>query len=203
MEKTTSQTSQPTPTRTKTLKTSISELSITQEIENLFRIRTTRVEREIRAKERIQSIRIEKEIKERERKEQEERERKEKEAKEAASKLLRPLTNQEQCIVQDAVYGYGGSDNDILAQGDNDSVLRKSMRTLKQGCWLNDEVIHYFYLMLSRRDEQRCMDKKDDGGVRRRSHFFKSFFLTKLFDEGGSEVYRYANVKRWSKVCHL
>ena len=32
-----------------------------------------------------------------------------------------------------------------------------------------------------------------------RSHFFKSFFVTKLLDEGCSNQYRYANVKRWSK----
>lgn len=47
--------------------------------------------------------------------------------------------------------------------------------------------------MLSRRDEKLC--EKEKG--RRRSHFFKSFFITKLLDEAGG--YRYQNVKRWSK----
>ena len=69
------------------------------------------------------------------------------------------------------------------------------MRTLRRRTWLNDEVIHYFYLMLSKRDEELC---KKNGT--KRSHFFKSFFLTKLFDEGGTNEYKYSNVKRWSKV---
>ena len=182
-----------------------SNISIGEQLEKLCRIRTTEEERKARVKERFESIRIDKEMKERERLEekrlqeeekrrQEEELRKEKEALEAASNLVRPLTDDEKLIVKEAVYG-GGSDAEILARADNDSVQRKSMRTLQRGCWLNDEVIHYFYLMLSRRDEQTC---KGEG--KRRSHFFKSFFLTKLFDEGATDQYKYANVKRWSKV---
>jgi len=44
--------------------------------------------------------------------------------------------------------------------------------------------------MLSRRDEKLC--EKEKG--RRRNHFFKSFFITKLLDEAGG--YRYQNVKQ-------
>mmetsp|Transcript_63781 Transcript_63781/g.94737 ORF Transcript_63781/g.94737 Transcript_63781/m.94737 type:complete len:213 (-) Transcript_63781:408-1046(-) len=52
--------------------------------------------------------------------------------------------------------------------------------------------------MLSKRDEQMCAADK----TRKRCHFFKSFFITKLFDEGNAATqgkYNYNNVKRWSK----
>jgi len=49
--------------------------------------------------------------------------------------------------------------------------------------------------MLAKRDEQLT---KDSPG-RKRCHYFKSFFFTKLFDEGATNQYRYANVKRWSR----
>lgn len=166
---------------------------------------TTDEERKARFKELRESQRIDKVIMEREELEKEknrleeiEKARREEAAAKAASNLLRPLDKEEQNIVKKAIHGHG-SPNDVLAETDNDSVLRKSMRTLSQGCWLNDEVIHYFYLMLSKRDEQLCINNNN-----KRSHFFKSFFLTKLFDEGGKEQYTYSNVKRWSKVrIHL
>lgn len=128
--------------------------------------------------------------------EREERERVEEEARSRATSLLRPLTDEEQTIARNAIYGIGPEDQ-ILAESETDSVQRVSMQKLRPGVWLNDEVIHYFLLMLTRRDEQLCMD--DPG--RKRCHFFKSFFMTKLLDEGSMSGggYRYANVKRWSK----
>jgi sentrin-specific protease 1 len=69
------------------------------------------------------------------------------------------------------------------------------MQTLRPGTWLNDEVIHYFYKMLANRDEALTVAKPE----RKRSHFFMSFFFTKLFDEGNTNEYSYRNVKRWSK----
>ena len=48
--------------------------------------------------------------------------------------------------------------------------------------------------MLSNRDKKMC---SNDDKNKKRCHFFKSFFITKLLDEAGG--YRYQNVKRWSK----
>ena len=48
--------------------------------------------------------------------------------------------------------------------------------------------------MLANRDEKMS---SNSGEKKRRSHFFKSFFVTKLLDDSGG--YRYQNVKRWSK----
>ena len=119
------------------------------------------------------------------------------EAKKRAASLMRPFNQEEQRSIQNAIYGYG-HDEDIISQDGTDSVQRQSMQTLKPGMWLNDEIIHYFYLMLSKRDEELC--KKDP--TRQRSHFFKSFFITKILNEGSATCdgkYEYRNVKRWSK----
>jgi Ulp1 family protease len=111
--------------------------------------------------------------------------------------LMRPFNDEEQHSIQNAIYGLG-HDEDIISQDGTDSVQRQSMHTLKPGMWLNDEIIHYFYLMLSKRDKELC--KKDP--TRQRSHFFKSFFITKILNEGSATCdgkYEYKNVKRWSK----
>jgi Ulp1 family protease len=123
----------------------------------------------------------------------------EEEANLLASSLLRPLNEDEQAIVQDAIYGKG-SPSDVIAQVDSDVVVRESMRRLQPGQWLNDEVIHYFLIMLAKRDEG--LAKQDPS--RGRCHFFKSFFITKLLNEGHANpdiegTYEYRNVKRWSK----
>jgi sentrin-specific protease 1 len=119
------------------------------------------------------------------------------EARKRASLLMRTLNDDERKIVETAIHGFGHGD-EIVAQAGTDSVQRASMKTLKPGMWLNDEIIHYFYLMLAKRDEELC---KNDPS-RNRSHFFKSFFITKLLNEGNASCdgkYEYRNVKRWSK----
>jgi hypothetical protein len=124
---------------------------------------------------------------------------KEEEARKLASSLMRSLTSDENAIVRNAMYGIG-PDHEILAQVGSDSVQRGSIHRLQPGQWLNDEVIHYFYVMLAARDEELCHNDSS----RKRSHFFKSFFMTKLLNEGNTNValdgkYDYRNVKRWSK----
>lgn len=68
------------------------------------------------------------------------------------------------------------------------------MRYLKDGKWLNDEIIHLYFILLGQRDEELC--NRDP--YRKRSHFFKSFFMTKLLNEGNYGTYDYNNVKGWS-----
>lgn len=119
------------------------------------------------------------------------------EARKRASSLMRALNEDEREIVETAIHGLGHG-GEIIAQAGADSVQRASMQTLKPGMWLNDEIIHYFYLMLAKRDEELCKNDPE----RKRSHFFKSFFITKLLNEGNASCdgkYEYRNVKRWSK----
>jgi len=125
---------------------------------------------------------------------------KEREAKESASKLMRPLTTEEQSVVNNAIRGIG-PEGEILARQDADSVQRGSMQTLRRGQWINDEIINYFLKnCLAKRDEKLCA--KQPG--RKRSHFFNSFFVQTMFDEKNNNdrlrgKYNYKNVKRWGK----
>jgi hypothetical protein len=128
------------------------------------------------------------------------KEREEESAKHAQA-LLRPLSDAENEIVKEALYGEG-SPHDILARlisesSRDDFVQRESIQRLRPGMWLNDEVIHYFYMMLANRDAQLVSTSPDSS--QKRCHFFKSFLMTKLLDEGVTNKYTYNNVKRWSK----
>ena len=89
--------------------------------------------------------------------------------------------------------GENASNDDIMGKAENDYVQRKSLHTLRPKTWLNDEVVHFVCTLLRLRDAKLCLEMTG----RRRSHFFKSFFLTKLIDD--DNMYNYANVKRWSK----
>jgi sentrin-specific protease 1 len=113
--------------------------------------------------------------------------------------LMRPLTSDESALVQNVMYGIG-PEHEIFAQAGSDSVQRGSIFCLQPGRWLNDEVIHYFCVMLAARDKELCHNHSS----RKRSHFFKSFFMTKLLNEGNDDKalegkYDYENVKGWSK----
>jgi sentrin-specific protease 1 len=121
-------------------------------------------------------------------------------AAQRASSLLRPLTDEEESIVQKALYGIGPP-NEILASHEADSVQRSSLQRLQPGQWLNDEIINYFLKnCLAKRDEKLCSLQPG----RKRSHFFNSYFVQTLFDEKNNNPalrgrYSYKNVKRWSK----
>jgi len=140
------------------------------------RIKSHEAEQEIRTEEKIESLLSAKES----------------EASTSSELSLRPLTSEEMDIVQSALSGPGNG-TEIIAQTDTDTCQRDSIRKLRPGCWLNDEVIHFFLQMLTKRDAIICGKEKS----KKRSHFFKSFFITKLLDEACG--YRYQNVKRWSK----
>lgn len=121
------------------------------------------------------------------------------EARQRASSLMRELTPDEQAMVRSALDSIG-PENEIMAQAGADTVQRASIQRLRPGQWLNDEVIHFFLTVLSKRDEEMCAKDKS----RKRTHFFKSFFMSKLLNEGHSNPdmngsYEYRNVKRWSK----
>ena len=128
-----------------------------------------------------------------------EEKRKTEKAEKLALSLMQPISKEEKKIVSNAIYSIGPP-NEVLAQVGQDSVKRASMQQLKPGQWLNDEVIHYFLNMLAIRDKEMCKNNPSC----KRSHFFKSFFMTKLLDKGNANLevkgkYNYKNVKRWSK----
>lgn len=74
------------------------------------------------------------------------------------------------------------------------------MHRLQPGKWLNDEVINYYFKLLARRDERDCSPDSNQ----KKSHFFKSFFMSKLLNENHSDTskqgtYEYTNVENWSR----
>jgi sentrin-specific protease 1 len=172
-------------------------LDVMEKVDRLFTLRANEavqalqdLEKKKRIKQQEAEEAIEKQLLEEERLE---------EARKRASSLIRVLTPEETKLVRSAMYGMGNP-IEVLAQYGTDSVQRQSMQTLQPGQWLNDEVIHHFYVMLSNRDEDLCAQDNN----RLRSHFFKSFFITKLLNEGHANPamegrYEYRNVKRWSK----
>ena len=90
-----------------------------------------------------------------------------------------------------------GSPGDIVAGLEADTVSRGNLKTLCPGGWLSDEVVHYYCIMLRNRDRRLCEEALKRGEVRRGTHFFKSFFFTKVLEESGR--YDYSKVKRWRK----
>jgi len=137
-------------------------------------------------------------------------EQRDQEAEKLASSLMQQLSDEDQERVFEALNDHGAP-TEVIVQVGPDSIQRESIQRLLPGQWLNDEVIHYFYVVLSKRDEELCRAQP----TRQRSHFFKSFFMTKLLNEGNANPalegkYEYRNVKRWSKKvpgksnrCHL
>ena len=57
-----------------------------------------------------------------------------------------------------------------------------------------EQVINFYFQMMSDRDETLV----NAGVLPKRSHFFNSFFVTKVSETG----YNFVNVRRWTrKVC--
>ena len=94
-----------------------------------------------------------------------------------------------------------GVRNDAVSTIDvRQHFVQKDLLTLQPGQWLNDAVINSFFILLEKRDEQLCLRHP----AQKRSHFFPSFFCTKLLNEGNINtsscgVYEYSLVKRWSR----
>ena len=118
----------------------------------------------------------------------------------ALTQLPPPLSTEENTIVLNCVHGSGLEDEKI-STCNGCTVFLSSMRTLSDTSWLNDEIISYFFLMLSKRDELLF----DKGFRRKRSWFCGPFFVSKMLPtckETGRRLYNFENVKRWqSKLC--
>jgi Ulp1 protease family, C-terminal catalytic domain len=119
----------------------------------------------------------------------------EREAQKVLQSILRDFEPDERALLNEFLYG-PGPPTEILAQIESETIQRQNFATLQPGQWLSDEVIHGFLELLAQRDARLGREK--------RSHFFKSFFMTKLLNEGHRDrnvdgTYDYKNVKRWSK----
>ncbi|TMW62575.1 hypothetical protein Poli38472_005193 [Pythium oligandrum] len=105
----------------------------------------------------------------------------------------RELPEELQQIVHDALYE--GLHQDVLIQKYNVDITRRHLQCLLPQQWLNDEVINFWFQMLMDRDAELVKS----GVLEKPSHFFSSFFYTKV-SEGG---YNFINVRRWTRKIDL
>jgi len=57
-----------------------------------------------------------------------------------------------------------GDPSEIVGTCGSDEISRANLQTLRPGSWLSDEVIHYWYTLMMKRDEKLC---EKSGGKRR------------------------------------
>lgn len=87
----------------------------------------------------------------------------------------------------------GRSSNDIVIDKFNIDITVSKIICLRPSTWLNDEIVNFYMCMLQERDQRLC---EASNGQRTPSHYFNSFFVSKLLE---NSQYTYSNVKRWSK----
>jgi sentrin-specific protease 1 len=83
-----------------------------------------------------------------------------------------------------------GNEGDIINSTFKDVVSRRGLLSLRPRTWVNDEVINFVMSLLQKHDNEFSQSGK-------KSHFFTSFFLTKLLMD--KKEYCYDYVKRWSR----
>ncbi|KAG2834407.1 hypothetical protein PC129_g2345 [Phytophthora cactorum] len=96
-------------------------------------------------------------------------------------------------IVESALHE--GPMEEVLIQKYNVDITRRHLQCMLPGTWLNDEVINFYFQMMSDRDEALVKA----GVLPKRSHFFNSFFYTKVSENG----YNFINVRRWTRKIDL
>ena len=82
---------------------------------------------------------------------------------------------------------------DVVIDKFNIDITVSKLICLKPNTWLNDEIVNFYMCMLQERDQKLCAESKNK---RLPSHYFNSFFVSKLLENG---QYDYAKVRRWSK----
>jgi Ulp1 family protease len=96
------------------------------------------------------------------------------------------------------------TDDDAVSTWKIDSIDPASLGTLQADGWLNDEVIHGFFQLLFTADAKLCAVDSS----RKKSLFFKSFFISKLLNEFDTNPtvegeYDYKQVRKWKKSKYL
>ncbi|KAK8779323.1 hypothetical protein V5799_019338 [Amblyomma americanum] len=81
-----------------------------------------------------------------------------------------------------------GPPQEVLVEAFSIAVRRRDIATLREGRWLNDNVVNVYLAMIAERSEKR-------GGPR--VYAFSTFFFTKLYRCG------YEGVRRWTRGADL
>ena len=120
--------------------------------------------------------------------EDEEKSKKRKRVKKANRKL-----NRAQCELVENTWS-SGSGEDVLVDKFKVALKRKKFRCLRDGTWLNDEVINFYMKIL-----QEYADTSDN--ISQTVFVNNSFFFSKLCRERGG--YNFKNVRRWTRKVSI
>jgi sentrin-specific protease 1 len=103
------------------------------------------------------------------------------------------LSGEERAAVEKLLTGSPNDHKTVVVDKFNIDITVGKLVCLRRNTWLNDEVVNFYMAMLQERDARLC---SASDGTRLPSHYFNSFFMTKLLENG---QYNYGQVKRWSK----
>jgi sentrin-specific protease 1 len=103
------------------------------------------------------------------------------------------LNGEERAAVEKLLTGSPNDHKTVVVDKFNIDITVGKLVCLRRNTWLNDEVVNFYMAMLQERDARLC---SAGDGTRLPSHYFNSFFMTKLLENG---QYNYGQVKRWSK----
>jgi hypothetical protein len=109
------------------------------------------------------------------------------------SKVLRkklPCDSQWMDKARQFLQSHRSSDNVELIMKFDIPINERKLSCLRPVTWLNDEIINFYMELLHEYDAALC----GQNSTRKPSHFFNSFFISKLLENG---QYSYKNVKRY------
>ena len=107
---------------------------------------------------------------------------------------LSPLPH-EMTLLAETYFSESMPQDRILIDKFNHKITGRTLATLRDGKWLNDEVINFYMLLLQHRDDSILNTMLPQY---RPSRFFPSFFITKLLTKR-LDKYDYRQVKRWTR----
>jgi len=109
-----------------------------------------------------------------------------------------PLSRKDSGDAEDLIYETRGGE--VIVKKFNYDIQGKDFHTLRDGEWLNDEIINFHLELFKERMKRNLNDPQVPREHRVRCIFFNTFFYTKLSDNWRG--YKYRSVRRWSKKQH-
>jgi sentrin-specific protease 1 len=80
----------------------------------------------------------------------------------------------------------------VLFEINKYKITLRTLQFLRNGKWLNDEIIDIYMYLLKKRNNKLIIRNRNCG----KCHFFTTHFFGKIF-ENNSEVPNYTGVSRW------
>ena len=92
----------------------------------------------------------------------------------------------------------------ILFRHFNVDITVDIISCLRNENWLNDEVVNFYMCLLQDRSKQNFTESHRNYSYRplqmRSSHYFNSFFMAKLLEDG---IYNFSRIKKWTKKINV